>query len=653
MLALCDVFVWVTDPQKYADALLHDDYRAAADRALAVTRRRAQPGRPAAHADAVEPVRQDLVRLLELDGVDGVQVLTTSVRTGDGSPRAAAAAGQRCRRARGGTAAARPPTSRRSPGVCAQVSRTRALAGRPQREAELVDALSRAAGVPIVLDAVERDYRQEAWARTGWPFTRWARALRPDPLKRLRLGKGQRTAGTPARSCFRVSPPRKCAVRSGVPRCRRPTPAARSAVELATRRVGERAGQGLPIAWAEAAADAADPARAGAGRHARPGDHQHPAAGARPALVDGLRLRAVALRGGDSRRPRLAAVLGVVGWLRLPEIETPRLGPLPYPFLLLAGGLLFGVLLAALARALARVGARRRAELIQHRLRESVSRVASEHIVAPVREVLRRHAATREAARPGARLTSRRGSRPSTASLRADPAVHSRPPSPVTGRLSPPTLISLPTGTGQTDEVRAMNEIYVTVSGRWSPTPVAQHKSGGVPFAAFRIASTVRRLNRETREYEDAATSFFNVTAFRRSAPTWPARCRRASPSSSTDGCASTSGSGRTTPRPPTVEIDAYSVGHDLSRSARRADPGQPGAADSHDRHGRRGDAGDGASSDAGFEVGDAGRPSEHTRTRSRRTTRAPRLGPVGPAEGPTRLAPGLTPIRALGAPAD
>jgi septal ring factor EnvC (AmiA/AmiB activator) len=53
-------------------------------------------------------------------------------------------------------------------------------------------------------------------------------------------------------------------------------------------------------------------------------------------------------------------------------------------------------LFAAVARAFARVGARRRAELIRHRLRESVSRVASEHIVAPVREVLRRHAAARE-----------------------------------------------------------------------------------------------------------------------------------------------------------------------------------------------------------------------------------------------------------------
>ena len=60
------------------------------------------------------------------------------------------------------------------------------------------------------------------------------------------------------------------------------------------------------------------------------------------------------------------------------------------------GGLLLGLLLAVVARACARVGGRRRAALINRRLRDSVTRVAEERIVEPVREVLRRHAATRE-----------------------------------------------------------------------------------------------------------------------------------------------------------------------------------------------------------------------------------------------------------------
>ena len=394
ILALVDVFVWVTDPQKYADALLHDDYLAALsthDAVTVVVLNQSDRLTP----DGVRQVTQDLVRLGERDGIKGLQVIATSARTGAGVDDlrlrlATAVAGQEAARHRL-AADIKAVAGRLRSGV----ADTEPSLGDPA-EAELVDALARAAGIPIVVNAVERDYRQEAWARTGWPFTRWARALRPDPLKRLRLGKGEkdsRDAGTQLLPGVSAAEVRSALGRSSLPP---PTPAARSAVELATRRVGERAGQSLPIAWAEAAADAATP----------PG----------PELADTLDQAIIntPLRARDPlwwtvfgyAQWLFAAatvvglvwllVLGVVGWLRLPEIETPRLGPLPYPFLLLAGGLLFGVLLAALARALARVGARRRAELIQHRLRESVSRVASEHIVAPVREVLRRHAAARE-----------------------------------------------------------------------------------------------------------------------------------------------------------------------------------------------------------------------------------------------------------------
>lgn len=394
ILALVDVFVWVTDPQKYADALLHDDYLAALsthDAVTVVVLNQSDRLTP----DGVRQVTQDLVRLGERDGIKGLQVIATSARTGAGVDDlrlrlATAVAGQEAARQR--LAADITAVAGR---LRAGVADTEPALGDPA-EAELVDALSRAAGIPIVVNAVERDYRQEAWARTGWPFTRWARALRPDPLKRLRLGKDEkdsRDAGTQLLPGVSAAEVRSALGRSSLPP---PTPAARSAVELATRRVGERAGQGLPIPWAEAAADAATP----------PG----------PELADTLDQAIIntPLRARDPlwwtvfgyAQWLFAAatvvglvwllVLGVVGWLRLPEIETPRLGPLPYPFLLLAGGLLFGVLLAAVARALARVGARRRAELIQRRLRESVSRVASEHIVAPVREVLRRHAAARE-----------------------------------------------------------------------------------------------------------------------------------------------------------------------------------------------------------------------------------------------------------------
>jgi hypothetical protein len=176
-----------------------------------------------------------------------------------------------------------------------------------------------------------------------------------------------------------------------------PTPAARSAVELATRRVGDQAAEGLPNRWAEAVADAATP----------PG----------PELADALDQAVV----GTSLKMRAPmwwqafglaqlvlafiavlgffwlAVLVVMGWLALPEMDTPRLGPLPYPLLMFAGGLLLGLALAALARTLGRTGARRRGQRIRRRLTEQIAEVARERIVGPVRSVLERHRTTREA----------------------------------------------------------------------------------------------------------------------------------------------------------------------------------------------------------------------------------------------------------------
>lgn len=390
ILGLVDVFVWVTDPQKYADARLHDDYlRALATYdtvTLVVLNQTDRLDR-----DQTHQIRADLSRLAEVDGLKGLQVLATSVRTGEGIDDlrlrlAAAVAGQNAARHRL-SADIRAVAGRLRSGVA---DTEPSLA--ESADGELVDALARAAGIPTVVSAVERDYRQEAWARTGWPFTRWVRAFRPDPLKRLRLDKGDRQdrKGLPGVTAADV---RSVLGRSSLPPA---TPAARSAVDLATRRVGDRAGEGLPVRWAEAAADAATPAG--------------------PELADSLDQAVIGtpLRARDPlwwsvlgyAQTVLAlsavigllwlVVLGVMGWLQLPEIETPRLGPLPYPFLLLAGGLLLGLLLATLARALANIGARRRAELINRRLRESVSRVATEKIVAPVLEVLRRHAAARQ-----------------------------------------------------------------------------------------------------------------------------------------------------------------------------------------------------------------------------------------------------------------
>ncbi len=101
-------------------------------------------------------------------------------------------------------------------------------------------------------------------------------------------------------------------------------------------------------------------------------------------------------------RVALAGALWLAGLygltvLRLPEPEPPQVGVLPLPTVLLIGGLLAGVVLALLARALAVVGARRRRARAEARLRESVTDVAENLVLAPVRAELAAYAALRGA----------------------------------------------------------------------------------------------------------------------------------------------------------------------------------------------------------------------------------------------------------------
>jgi hypothetical protein len=387
MLDLVDVFIWVTDPQKYADARLHEDYiaRLSAHEAVTITvLNQADWLTP----EALDACRSDLKRLLGADGLVDPEVIATSARDGLGVDdlrlrMSAVVAGHQA-------AVRRLDSDVRS---AATVLRAGVADSEPGlddlADTSLVDALSRAAGIPVILDAVERDFRREAAVSTGWPVTRWTRALRPEPLKRLGLGKD--SSGISA--TISQSDVRSVLGRSSLPPA---TPAARSAVALATRELGDRAGRPLPQVWTDAVTDAAMP----------PGED----------LGDALDQAVV----GTSLRARdpfwwtvfgflqfvlaMTAAVGlswlivlmVLGWLQLSAVATPGLGPLPYPPLLFVGGLLAGFLVSLLTGAMGRVGARRRKALVAGRLRESVEGVARDRLVAPVQEILDRHRMTRE-----------------------------------------------------------------------------------------------------------------------------------------------------------------------------------------------------------------------------------------------------------------
>ena len=386
LLDLVDVFIWVTDPQKYADARLHEEYVArlsAHDAVTLVVLNQADR----LTFEMVAACHKDLVRLLSADGVIDPEVIITSAIDGSGVV-------DLCHRiseivATRNAAVRRLDSDLRS---MAKVLRAGVADSEPglddQSDARLVEALERAAGIPVILDAVERDYQRASRSRAGWPLTRWVKGLRASPLKLLRLNQG-----ASARSEGISEPDVRLVLgRSSLPPA---TPAARSAVALATRELGDLAGQGLPQPWVDAVTDAAAPPR--------------------DDLADALD-QAVFATSLRARNPLWWTIFGMVQWvfflavtagvvwlavlavlnaLQL-HVDAPSLGRLAYPLLLLTGGLLLGFLLSLVARAIGRVGGRRRKALVASRLREAVSQVARDRLVAPVQEVLDRHRLTRE-----------------------------------------------------------------------------------------------------------------------------------------------------------------------------------------------------------------------------------------------------------------
>ncbi len=386
VLDLVDVFVWVTDPQKYADALLHEDYLRALSSHEAVTLVVLNQS-DRLDGPAVESCRSDLLRLLSLDGMPHGQVLVTSARTGVGL-------GELRQRLANAVAGANAARHRLSADIVAVAGDLRSAVADTEADvavdadSDLVEALSRSAGVSVVLDAVEQDYRRAAAAQGGWLFTRWVRSLRPDPLSRLRLDR----AVVPMDG---VGDPQVRAVlgRSSIPP---PSPSARSAVSLATHRLAERASAGLPHAWADAVADAAAPAEADLGDELDRAVVQTPLRGRDPAWWRGFAavqwIAGLATIGGFV----WLSTLAVLGWLQIHDVPTPALGPVPWPLLLLVGGIGIGWAATGVFRLLARPAARRRRAKVSRRLREAVAVVASAQAVAPVVAVLTRHRLTRE-----------------------------------------------------------------------------------------------------------------------------------------------------------------------------------------------------------------------------------------------------------------
>ncbi len=368
LVARVDLMIWVVDPQKYADALVHDAYLSKfahhADVTVVVLN---QVDRlTVAEADAC---LRDLRRLVDADGLPTATVLATSMLSGQGTEQLAAviADALSSRRATLSRLSADVATAADELELSAADPQGRVSAAPPADVAALTDALTEAAGASVIGTAVAESRNRAAAGAVGWPVLRWLHRLRPDPVARLRLDRPG------------VDP---TIVRTSIPAM---DPAAGARARSAVVQYADSAAQGAPAAWLAAARQVADEACATL-------PDRLDQAVARAPLVNPRRPRWWAAVGALQWLLLAVAVLGggwllglaVLGYLQFDAPTAPKVEGIPVPTLALVVGLLGGIVVGVVSRAIARVGARRAATAARAALRSEVASVAAESVVAPV-----------------------------------------------------------------------------------------------------------------------------------------------------------------------------------------------------------------------------------------------------------------------------
>ncbi|WP_290219266.1 GTPase family protein [Corynebacterium atrinae] len=366
-----DVLVWVTDPEKYADSIIHDHFiRPHASHSsvtLAVLNK----------SDKLNPddrrrVASSLQQLLADDGLKKVSVIATSARTGLGVDdlRQAIARVASRRTAQQARIEADISTSispwANAPGL-------KKVPDSAKRELDTL--LSDAAGTEQLAAVTAAAYRKRLGQKTGWLLTSWLLRLRPDPLRRLGL--------------------REEADDTGVHRTSLPSLEAsgRAVANRGVRGYAAAAAEGLPESWAGAIVDRTE------------------------TIIDELpeKLDRAAARTKLPAQPSGAwgvftvlqwlALLGAlvgVGWYLLAAFLPGALYPLmdeiipevegwPIPTLLILGGILLGIVLGLFTSVFGLAiggGVKRRT---RKALRREVAQISTQEVQTPLLDIRQRY----------------------------------------------------------------------------------------------------------------------------------------------------------------------------------------------------------------------------------------------------------------------
>ncbi|WP_442802695.1 GTPase [Streptomyces sp. CB01373] len=369
ILRLVDAVIWVVDPEKYGDAVLHERYlRPMSGHAevmfVVLNQVDRLPG------EAADQVLDDLRRLLDEDGIalgeygePGATVLALSALTGHGVGELREALGQfvaeRGAAVRRISADVDAAAQRLRPVYATRSSTGLSEEAREEFSARLADAV----GATAAGDAAERAWLRNANKACGTPWLRlwrWCRSRREAPTGRLMLSTQQDEEAT-----------------------------ARQRVEHAVRTVADQASAGMPGPWAQAVREAAVRGAQGL-----------------PEALDQLAARA-GLPPGRPPRPgwwpvavlaqAAMTILQVAGglWLvgQIAGVMAPNLG---VPVLLMLAGIVGGPLVEWSCRIAARGPARRYGQEAERRLREAASGCGRARVLDSVAAELLRYREVRE-----------------------------------------------------------------------------------------------------------------------------------------------------------------------------------------------------------------------------------------------------------------
>ena len=376
LVQVVDVLCWVVDPQKYADAALHEGFLERFSGHGAVTLVLLNQA-DRLHADDIRRCLAHLGELLDGDGLHGVRTMAVSATTGLGIPDVRRELAARVAERRALVSRLDADLDWLAGDLAVSVGESDPATVSPAARDRLVRAAATVAGVDTVADAVAGTYRHRASLAVGWPVTRWATRLRAEPLRRLGLGRASvaRSIGSgDDGSSMTVST-------SSLPA---PSTVAVGALATAGRDlIAETAGQ-LPDHWEARVRDTVEPAMRSLPDRLDRGIGSQTMPLTRP--------RWWTLLGTVQRLLALAMVVGLVWlgvlfalkWFQIPDPPMVRLGQVPLPTVLAIGGALLGLLLAFVGRKVASVGASRRREAARHQLSQGIARTVDAEVVAPL-----------------------------------------------------------------------------------------------------------------------------------------------------------------------------------------------------------------------------------------------------------------------------